>query len=736
MNTIVKQVLRLAFIFLVLSVTFVFNNGKAFADKLNLPLKDIGADNNVELRTVKTYRDFFFTKPDNWKVLPSSRLVLSFQHSPQLLPERSSLNIMINDQVIKTIELTKANAEKTTTAIPIPPEVLKDFNKLTFDVDQHYTNECEDPFYPALWTTVLNNSAIQLDYNRVTPTIDFALFPYPIYDPLEYKPTQLYFVVPSPEENNDSSLTAMAMVDGSIAQHVGWKDLNVLAVKPDKISADKTLIIVGTPKENSAIKQFEDVLPYRVSDDKFIDSSGNTVDDDLGVLMMVPNPNNKANVIIVVSGNTPAAVLKAAKALTQNPTSKILKGSTIVIKDTLKSELAELRDWPEYIRTKKARLLDVNLPSQTVRGVTSVPIKYSLKIMPDISMPPRNFVKAKVVYSYAAHLDPSQSKLEVILNGKSYHSAKLSNVDGENLKTLELEIPTEAFNVYNELEFKFHLFPVKYDICRFTTDEHIWGTLHDTTEFDFPAQIKTVIPNMGLINDGGYPLTAYSDLQDDVFVLANDFNTYDIYAMLWTTARLAKMTRPTDAINIEVVRFNNLTAEQKGSKNLIAIGTRERNKFIESLKAELHLIYNSDGFKLIQKEGAKKLTELKDIPNMGIIEQMLNPWNDKRVVLIIYGDNNTGLLNAIDLFKKNEYFSKIEEGNIVVVAGDTVKTLITLSKEQVKQLFGEQIKRTAATWQFWWDIIKTFLIVVGILAIIRIIFGAFIKGARGQGNIP
>ena len=169
MNKIFRYSLKIALIAVLITVIIFINSNKALADQLKLTLKEIGADKNVKLLTVKTYRDFYFTKPEQWKVLPSSKLILSFQHSPQLLRERSSLNILINNQVIKTIELNKNNAKKTTTTVDIPVKILKDHNKLTFDVDQHYTMDCEDPFDPALWTTVLNSSTIQLDYTRMPP---------------------------------------------------------------------------------------------------------------------------------------------------------------------------------------------------------------------------------------------------------------------------------------------------------------------------------------------------------------------------------------------------------------------------------------------------------------------------------------------------------------------------------------------------------------------------------------
>jgi hypothetical protein len=726
-----NQYLKIIFLGLLFISVVLFTTEKASAEQVTLTLKQLGADQNVDLKTVKTFREFYFTKPENWMMAPSTKLILTFQHSPQLLPERSSLTILINDQSIESIELNKGNASTTTVSIPIPVSILKDYNKLTFDVDQHYTYKCEDPFDPSLWTTVLNTSTLQLDFTRTIPKTDFFRYPYPIYDPLEYRDTELNFVIPRPEANRDQTLKSMAMVNASIAQHVGWKPLKVMAYTPDKLNEKANLIIVGTPKENAAIRLFNDSLPYKISGDQFVDSSGSPIGDNFGILMMVPNPKDRGSAILIVSGNTPEAVLKAANALTQYPTRGILKGNTVIVKENLPPQLSEFRNWPEYVRTKKATLMDIQHETKTTRGVTSVPIKYSLNLMPDMSMPPRNFVKMNVIYSYAANLDPDMSKLEILLNNKAFHSVALDNTSGENLKNLELEIPTESVELYNTLEFRYHLFPIKFDICRFTTDEHVWGTIHNTTSFDFPATIKTVIPDMGLINDGGYPFTAYRDMQENVFVLADDFTAYDVYGMLWVAARLAKLTQPTEAVNFDVVRYSNMKGSHKNNKNIITLGTKTRNKLIKDVDPELNLIFGEDQFKILKQDKIDAISELRNEPNQGIIEQMLSPWNTNRVLMVVYGEDDKGLLNAISAFSDTNKFKNIERGNIVAVS-ETVQSITTLRKDQAKQLYGEQAKRKAATAEFWWNLFKIFLMVVGTLAIIRIIFGAFLRGAAGQ----
>src|SRR5262245_10765596 len=80
---------------------------------LNLNLKKLGDLEGYTLKTVQANRRYFFTRPSQWKVSPQSFIQVHFQHSPSLLPDRSSLNVLINNQVVKSLRLTPENVEPT-----------------------------------------------------------------------------------------------------------------------------------------------------------------------------------------------------------------------------------------------------------------------------------------------------------------------------------------------------------------------------------------------------------------------------------------------------------------------------------------------------------------------------------------------------------------------------------------------------------------------------------------------
>ena len=84
------------------------------------------------------------------------------------------------------------------------------------------------------------------------------------------------------------------------------------------------------------------------------------------------------------------------------------------------------------------------------------------------------------------------SRLEIRLNGKAIDDIHLKEPGGETLVTHDTLIPAEEFHNYNEISYQFHLYPEKYDKCRFVTDAHLWGTIHNTSAVEVPAELQVL----------------------------------------------------------------------------------------------------------------------------------------------------------------------------------------------------------------------------------------------------
>ncbi len=687
---------------------------------LRIGMKDLGDPQGYRLKTVRTQRDYPFTRPKGWKVLPSSNIHLTFQHGSNLLPERSSLNVLVNNRILKSIPLSKENVTATAANIAVPPDLLKDNNILSFQVDQHYTYKCEDPFSEELWTEVLPDTALTLNYSWEPVHPDLAQYPFPLLDPLNnYTPTVVGYVVP--QSASDQSLEAFGVVAAHLGQQAKWRELKPYLADQNALYSKDNLILIGTPSENPAIGAIASGLDLPLSGSQFSDKSGAPIPADYGVLQLVPNPNNPTRAILVVSGNGPDGVKKAAHVLAQGSLNKILVGRSAIIKDYQKGADYPYRAWDGFILKSGDNFDSLGLPTQTVRGITALPIFYNIKVMPDIFLPGKSFVKLHTIYSYASQLDATQSKLEVLLNGKAIKSVPLDDKNGKSLADLTVDIPTEEFHTFNDLEYRFHVYPEKYDLCRFVTDVHIWGTVHNTSYIEFPGEIKAPLPDVGLINDGGYPFTAYQDMSKTALVLPDSVGNTDLEAMLQFLTRVGRESASRKGIELAAYHASKLPDDIKKDRNLIVIGQRKQNKLFDELKDKAALLTEGT-WNTLQEDQKAKIAQINYAPGQGIVEEVLSPWNEGRVALLLTGENDTALVHDAQLFQNDTWFKGIKQGNLTVVNDDGPQSLIMLKKGEAR-FFHAQDQGSGFQMPTWAWIILGFFTVMGLISVLRFLFG-------------
>lgn len=694
---------------------------QATGNNQQLSMKHFGDPNGYRLKTVRTQRDYHFTRPKGWNVQPSSHLRLSFQHGANLLPERSSLNVLVNNRILKSIPLGKDNVLPTTVSVPVPPSLLKDNNILSFQVDQHYTYDCEDPFSEELWTELLPDTALNLHYTWKNVRPDLAQYPFPLLDPLNnYTPSVMGYVVP--ETASDQTLEAFGVVATHLGQQAKWRSIKPHLADEEALYSDDHLVLIGTPQENRAIASIAGSLSVSLSGDQFVNEQGAALPADYGVLQMVPNPNNPARVVLVVSGNGPDGVKKAAHVLAQNAINKTLAGRSAIIKDYNPGAPYPYRAWEGFILKSGDTFANLGLKTQTTRGITGLPLFYHIKMMPDIFLPGRRHARLHTVYSYASQMDVSQSKLEVLLNGKAIKSVPLDDKNGKSLAELTVDIPTEEIYTFNDLEYRFHMYPEKYDKCRFVTDVHIWGTVHNNSHLEFPGELKTPLPDVGLINDGGYPFSAYQDFSQTTMVLPDAVRPTDLEALLHLATRLGRESSSRKGIELAVHKAGSLPDHNKKNHHLVIIGQRsQQSQLLNEMKDKASLLMDGE-WKSLQDDQKNRLAEINYTPGQGIVEQLLSPWNDKRVVMLLTGEDDTALIRNAQLFQNDEWFGKINQGNLTVVNDLGPQSTILLTKGEARFFYPQDLKDGFQLPSWVW-IIVGFFAVLGLLSLIRFLFG-------------
>jgi hypothetical protein len=679
----------------------------------SLTLKQLGDADPVTLKTVRTERRYTFTKPRHWKALPQSALTVVFQHSAHLLPERSSLNVLVNNRIIRTIPLTASNVARTSLSIPIPPEVLKAENTLAFQVDQHYTYQCEDPFSSELWTTLLPETRLNLVYAPQKVVPDLAGFPYPLIDVHQMQAARVGFVaLPG---LSDDSLTALGTVAAGLGQSVSWRPYQpFLAAEP---TSNDSWVMVGTMNEQPALQQLVAQVPvlsqHLVNGQWHNPNTGAPLAEGVGILALVTHPTYPDKALLIVSGNSPAGVLKAARALMQQPGNRLLTGSVELVTEQAPGPRHPFRQWVGFLQQGSATLAELGLPSTTVRGVTAPPVGFAVNLMPDLHLPGRGMAQLKTVYSYASQADPTQSKLEVLLNGKSLKSIPLNDKAGKNLDSFTLDIPASDLYTYNNLVYQFYLFPEKYDLCHFVTDVHLWGTIHANTVLSVPGDVRSPLPDLGLLNDGGYPFTGFQDLSQMGLVLPDQITQADLNVMLQFLSRMGRISASKTGIQVTVNRSGQLPEAVKKDRHLVLIGTRDQHALMRDVESKLHLLLTGQISDLKGPDQAK-LVQLQLSGNQSGLEQMLSPWNPQRVAMLLSGANNAALDDVANLFAQDSQFASIQPGNVAVTTPTGPKSLVLLDKGEAKFLYPQDL-RPEDRYPLW------SLILVGLLALV----GAF-----------
>ncbi len=679
---------------LILSGLFI----TSFGDSATIPLKLLGDEPGYVLKTVRTHRDLFFTRPTNVSVSGASAVKLKLQHSAALLPKRSFLSVLLNNRIIETIRLTGDNVKTTAYSIPLNPKWLKPENKITFLVDQHYTDNCEDPFSAELWTTVLPETAVELVYNPKPLNPELANFPFPFMDRFGLKPPKVdFYLGKSQTALSQESLEAVGVLSTRLGQYFQWRPLTVGLFNSSESS--NHLMVVGTAIENPQVLSLvAKQQPKLVAGGQWVNpQTGKALVKDEGVVVLLPHPKAPEKGMLVVSGNTPAGVAKAAHFLTQEPNRQLMSGPYAIVNDYVTGNQPTFRQWQGFIQQPdQISLEQLGFESQTSRGFASTPVFYNVKLMPDIFLKGKRAVKLKTVFSYSSQLDASQSKLEIRWNGRTLDSVPLQKLEGENLAFVEVEIPTEEVFTYNDLEYKFQLYPEKLDLCKFVTDAHIWGTVHNNTTLDVDGEFKTPLPDLGLLNDGGFPLTVQSDLSQLAFVLPDSPHQAALNAFLQITNRLGRLTNAGGDVNFSVYKASTLSDEVRNHSNLVVIGGLANNKLFPA--------FNDSKLKLLtQPTKERELSHVDYSPNLGLMEMIQSPWNKNRVAVFVTGESPQALNNNARLFASSQWFSKLGVGNLAVVDSNGPRSLTLMKKGDARFVRPEDYGQTAQwpTWVWW-----------------------------------
>jgi cellulose synthase operon protein B len=618
-------------------------------------LERLGVEDVILLPTISSQYITHFTYPRTWKMSPSSKVEVSFQHAIQLLPENSWLQVILNDKVIKHVALTRANVDNTLLTIPLPVAMLQDSNTLAFRVQQHYAHHCEDPLDKSLWTQILPATKLVFNYEPVAPEVTLNGYPYPVIDPLTYSPAKLRYVVSS--EASPQSLQAMALLNINLAQHAGKHEVSTRATfnaasGPD----DEHVLYVGTAEELSRAGNVPALSgAYALHGGRWA-KVGQELSDDQGVILFARAPGSSRHAALIVSGNTPQAVLKAARFLTTNPRPDGMTGNALETPSGWVPPDTRTGKVPRFVENESRSFREMEFPTQEVHKINAPPIVYKVPVMTAFRQNGGR-MWLDLSYSYGPGMNPMFSSLELRMNNVSIGNIPLDNPEGEPLMRASLPISGELIRPKNELVAQFHMMPDKYGWCVDNYVDKAWGKILDDSRFRVEGRPEGRLPDTALLGAAMFPYSREDNLEHLQLILPSAPDASVLSALLGFTTRLGRTTLADTDLRLSL----GVDASVENDKNAVIF---RRSSDALHLPDGARLSFQSDGQTrrlVLRDPGTSGDTisvsaEISNSPGAAYLEQY--QVNGDHTVSVITAKEANAFVQLAKLFEADKAFER------------------------------------------------------------------------------
>jgi len=622
--------------------------------------------NRLQMRGVYSERRLGFTRPRGWDV-KTAKALIRYQHSPDLLPERSNLIVRVNGTSVGSVPLTETNGEIGEFLVDIPANLVQDYTEITLVAQQNNDKTCSDPADPMLWTEVMPDSKIVLDYEPQAIALDFASFPYPFFDPLALDANRVTYVMP--KEIDQTWMTAAARFQASMGRQADYRPLTTNMVEDfDNLAWNDRLVVIGTPENQPLLKEL--ALPINQANGKFFDSNNkDPLPDDVGVLMLATVPES-GNPVLIISGNGPKAIERGIQTLQSQDGSALSNRSINFISNDKSLSSPEPRNWPGHLPTEDKFTLSALKQADgkpfkdvTVRASSAPPIEIDFHALGDDYFLRGNAMK--LVYSYGPGLNSRNSTVEVALDDVTIAGQRLGGRGGTN-ETFNVNLPENLIKPDSKLRISFQLNPKDGETCGIVNDNNLWATIHSDTSFNLNREVSVDLPNLELARVG-FPFAAPQDLSSTSLVTATEPSRAALMTLLEASERLGRLSQ-SKAIQISAYPEDKLPTDELENDNLILVGSRDELPLASELneKAQRDQSLILTGNSLTGKDG----TVVQTLDGKGIIQQVVSPWNKERVVLALTGQSDSDLSIVQQVLEYDTWFLQLEGDTVLVSRND------------------------------------------------------------------
>ncbi len=596
-------------------------------------MADLGLNDDT-LRGRGFSTTYFFPGPGEYPLAQAPSILELVYSATSLAGPDSVLTLSWNGVPVGDVPLANKQ-DRTTAQIKLPADRIDPaINRLDVRGSLDIASDiCRDDS-PAHHVTVYKETTIRYSLSDTHPhptpqPPDLVRYPSPFFDPAPTSTSDLALVVPAkPDANVLQAMTAISVGLGHVA---GSRPLNMkVTTDPGSLTNDyaqSNVIYIGRAADLPSLRALSN-LPAAVGQDGRISKDGTPTADDDGVLFELASPLNQGRMILAVTGDSSAGVLKAATALSTTRTARLLGGNFAVV-DQLQTEPAGAGQGPQGRRV--VTLADLGRPDLTVEGVGDHTASFKVEL-PGVPQGSQG-LNLDLITSHSGLLDAAASSVRVTVNGIPLNSVGLKGTEQTRDNT-QVRLPASTLRSgVNSFDVTFTLrlaaTAQQQGICGAIPNEQAWAVLHNASSLQLPTQFS----NSTDADLAGYPypIIASTGLEKTAFVVPEEF---DLNPFVRYCADLGRQLTE-DSGAPEVIPLSQFKPSDVDD-NLILWGTPDQNPLLQQLNDALPLGI-TPGSPLRYAFGSNILLSVRDTTNLGVIQEIASPWHPERRILAIGG---------------------------------------------------------------------------------------------------
>ncbi len=526
------------------------------SDRFTIQFKDqLHISEDLRLRQSRDTASVKFKCESGCRPLPGSALHLFLQHSPELDESRSFVVISLNYGVLRSVRLDDRSEDLMELAIPLAAGQLKPENQLDIAVEQYPdTGRPND----AMWTLISDRSYISIQCESLPARLDLNHFPAPILDPYSYAPKRL--AVLEPEHPSAATLEATALIVANLSARVAPDPVTIEILKSAK-AVGSPLLVVGTPWEQSELDSMQPDAPFVLYQQKgevrVGPVNGPRLADGEGLAGLFLDSRDQPQTVLFITGNSPGAVLRAARAVCSREAS--LGGRAMRISGDVSPPRPKLRVWRGFIPpANRFTLADLGFEEQPLDSQNNFSVQIPINAPPDASFLAYGHQMSLILKSQSP-VQTQQGLLTVSLNDVSIGKLDLGKL-APGRATVKIPIAAGLLRNRNKLQI---LLKAPQSGGSFPSI-----SIMPETSFFLPRDYSSRLPDLALLKDELYPFSLLSDLSDTVIVVPDDIDS-TTFGILMDFCNYLGRAVPTNFLDFRVRQRSAVTEYEINSSNLI-----------------------------------------------------------------------------------------------------------------------------------------------------------------------